>query len=47
MQYGILFIYSLFYEYITLELVRVAVEYRVNQAEYVIFCFLWLRPRKA
>jgi len=36
MKYGILFISSLFYEYINLEYVRVPVLYRVNLAEYVI-----------
>jgi len=35
-KYGILFIFSLFYEYINLEYVRICVIYRVNQAEYVI-----------
>ena len=35
-KYGILFIFSLFCEYIDLEYVRVPVIYRVNQAEYVI-----------
>jgi len=31
---GIIFMHSLFYEYIDLEYVRVPVEYRVHQAEY-------------
>ena len=35
-EYGILFIFSLFCEYIHFEYVRVPVIYRVNQAEYVI-----------
>ena len=34
--YGILFIFSWFYEYIHLESVRIHVTYRVHQAEYVI-----------
>jgi len=33
-QYGILFIFSLFREYIHLEYVRLPVIYRVHQAEY-------------
>ena len=44
-QYGILFIFSLFYEYRHLEYVHVHAIYRVNQAEYVIFIFVWLRHR--
>jgi len=35
-NYGILFIFSLFCEYVNLEYVRVRVIYRVNQAEYVV-----------
>jgi len=35
-KYGILFIFSLFCEYINLEYVRVPVIYRVNQSECVI-----------
>ena len=35
-EYGILFIFSLFCEYIHLEYVRIHVIYRVNQAEHVI-----------
>jgi len=35
-QSGILFIFSLFYEYGNLEYVHIHVIYRVNQAEYVI-----------
>jgi len=35
-EYGILFIFSLFCEYIHLEYVRILVIYRVNQAEYVL-----------
>jgi len=35
-EYGILFIFSLFYEYIHLKYVRIHVIYRVNQAEFVI-----------
>jgi len=35
-EYGILFIFSLFCEYIRLEYVRIHVMYRVNQAEYGI-----------
>jgi len=35
-EYGILFIFSLFCEYIHLEYVRIHVIYKVNQAEYVI-----------
>jgi len=35
-EYGILFIFSLFYEYIPLEYVRIPVVYRVHQAEYGI-----------
>ena len=35
-KYGILFIVSLFCEYVNLEYVRVPVIYRVKQAEYVI-----------
>jgi len=35
-NYGILFIFSLFTEYMHLEYVRVPVIYRVNKAEYVI-----------
>ena len=34
--YGILFIFSLFYEYMYLEYARIHVIHRVNQAEYVI-----------
>ena len=34
-KYGILFIFSLFYEYINLEYVHIHIIYRVNQAEYV------------
>ena len=36
MQYGILFIFCLFYEYSNLEYVHNHVIYRVHQAEYVI-----------
>jgi len=36
LKYRILFIFSLFCEYINLEYVRVPVIFRVNQAEYVI-----------
>jgi len=36
MKYGILFIFSLFCEYIDLEYVRIHVICRVNQAEYAI-----------
>jgi len=35
-EYGILFIGSLFCEYIHIEYVRIHAIYRVNQAEYVI-----------
>ena len=35
-KYGILFIFSLFYEYSNLEYVHIHVIRRVNQAEYVI-----------
>jgi len=35
-RYGILFMFSLFCEYIDLECVRIHVIYRVTQAEYVI-----------
>jgi len=35
-KYGILFMFSLFYEYRNLECVRIHVICRVNQAEYVI-----------
>jgi len=35
-EYGILFIFSLFCEYMHLEYVRIHAIYRVNQAEYVI-----------
>ena len=35
-QYGILFTFSLFYEYSNLEYVHIHAIYRVNQAEYVI-----------
>jgi len=35
-KYGILFIFDLFCEYISLEYVRVPVIYRLNQAECVI-----------
>jgi len=35
-EYGILFIFSLFYEYIQLEYVRSHVIYRVHEAEYGI-----------
>jgi len=35
-KYGILFIFSLFCEYINLEYLRFPVIYKVNQAEYVI-----------
>jgi len=35
-QYGILFLFSLFCEYIHLEYVRIHVIYRVTRAEYVI-----------
>jgi len=35
-QYGILFIFSLFCEYIHLEYIRIHAIYRVTQAEYVI-----------
>ena len=35
-RYGILFIFSLFCEYINLEYVRIHVIYRVHQAEYAI-----------
>jgi len=35
-EYGILFIFSLFCEYMHLEYVRIHGMYRVNQAEYVI-----------
>jgi len=34
-EYGILFIFSLFCEYLHLEYVRIHVIYRVNQVEYV------------
>ena len=34
--YGILFIFSLFREYMYIECVRMHVIYRLNQAEYVI-----------
>jgi len=42
---GILFIFSLFCEYVYLEYVCIHVIYRINQAEYgiLIFIFLWLR----
>jgi len=36
-EYGIIFIFNLFCEYINLEYVRVPVIYRVNQAEYGIY----------
>jgi len=35
-KYGILFMFSLFYEYSNLEYVHIRVICRVNQAEYVI-----------
>jgi len=35
-KYGILFIFSLFYEYSNLEYVHIHVIYRVHQAEYGI-----------
>jgi len=35
-EYGILFMFSLFCEYIHLEYVRIHATYRVNQTEYVI-----------
>jgi len=35
-EYGILLIFSLFYEYTPLQYVRIPVIYRVHQAEYVI-----------
>jgi len=35
-KYGILFIFSLFYEYSNLEYVHIHVIYRANQAEYGI-----------
>jgi len=35
-KYGILFVFSLFCEYINLEYVRVPVTYRVDQAEHVV-----------
>jgi len=35
-KYGILFIFSLFREYIDIEYARVPVTYRVHQAEYII-----------
>ena len=39
-EYGILFIMSLFCDYIQLEYVRIHVIYRVHQAEYVIHILL-------
>jgi len=36
MKFGLLFIFGPFYEYSNLEYVRVFVEHRVHQAEYVV-----------
>jgi len=43
-KYGILFIFSLLYEYSNLEYVHIHVIYMVKQAK-TLFVFLWLRPR--
>ena len=43
-KYSILFIFSLFCEYINLEYLRIHVICRVNLAEYAIV-FLWLRHK--
>jgi len=44
-KYGILFMFSLFCEYIRLEYVRSHVIYRVDQAEYVIHILVVAPPK--
>jgi len=44
-EYGILFRFSLFCEYVRLEYARIHVIYRINQAEYVIHVLV-VAPRE-